>query len=713
MRKSAGRSLLPVLLLLFCGCLLVTGLTGCGGSGGGNQPEPRVLTDVTVAPSSVSLNRGQALQVTVVALDQEDAVILADFTFTTANNTVFTIANNGLICAGTWDSLTSPVVCTPSTADCSTPANCTANLTVTATAGGVTVTADPVPVFVHDTVTSVQVSTTGVGCLSQDNDTEPDFTRQFTARAFSGGVDITATVGPFTWASAQPSVASISTSGLATGELPGVANITATVGSVVSPAVPLTICPPAVISLHLNDAAGPTCPPSPAPTSFSVAVNGTQTLDVDICDTLGEPLEGVPVTFQVVNPNIASITASTRVVTGSAVGTTGIIAHCTPPSCNQGSTIPTYSNVVMATVTGTAGAGRVYATCTSTSAPCTTAASGGGTQTPLVPIDTSNDTAGTALNLPQTPNSMVFTRDGATLFLGSANGMMIVDAVANTLSSTVANLPGRVLAVSPDGNRVVVSNIPAATVFLFERTTSNIEVLGISDATAAAFTPDGLKVFIVAANSLFVASQSFALQNIPLTAVANDVTVLPGGSFAYLAGGEASAISARATCDNTQVDSDTTTNAAIPPLIASLPDGSRVVAANSPNLDVVTLTPTFNGCPPDPVGVLTSVDFGVAFTPQQIIVLPDAARVYVTSNLNRLLVADAPFTAPAAPIFLTDGAQPTTGGATVNANATLNTGSVYVGGSNNAVHRIDVGTATDAASILLTFTPDLVAVRPR
>ncbi|MGH8459208.1 MAG: hypothetical protein ACRESV_07650 [Nevskiales bacterium] len=38
---------------------------------------------------------------------------------------------------------------------------------------------------------------------------------------------------------------------------------------------------------------------------------------------------------------------------------------------------------------------------------------------------------------------------------------------------------------------------------------------------------------------------------------------------------------------------------------------------------------------------------------------------------------------------------------------------VYVGGSNNAVHRIDVGTATDAASIGLGFTPDLVAVRPR
>lgn len=693
MRKSAGSALIPSLLL---SSLLVTGLAGCGG-GSSSTVAPRVLTSVTVVPTNVSLNRGQTLQVVVRALDQDEAAMLADFTFATSSSTVFTVSNNGLICAGTWDSLTTPVVCTPSTAVCTPASNCTANLTVTAMAGGVSVMSVPVPVFVHDVVDNIVVTPAAFNCLSQANDTAP-ITLPFSAQAFSGGNDITATVGPFTWASAQTNIATITSAGLATGELPGVANITATVGSaagVVSPVAPLTICPPASISLHVNA----------SDTTFSVAVNGTQTLALDVVDTKGEPLENVPVTYQVVNPNVASINTSTRVVTGSAVGTTGIIVHCTPQSCNQGSTIPTYSNVVMATVTGTAGAGRVYATCSSTAAPCTTAASGGGTQTPLIPIDTSTNTAGTALNLPQTPNSMLFTRDGATLFLGSANGMMIVDAVANTLSVTVNNLPGRVLAVSPDGNRIVVSNIPGATVFIFDRTANSIQLLGISDASAAAFTPDGLKVFIVAANSLFVASTQFALQNIALTAVANDVTVLPGGSFVYLAGGEASSITARATCDNSPVESYATS--AIPPLIASLPDGSRVVAANSPNLDVVTVTPAFTGCPPSPGGVLTSANFGQgAFIPRQIIVLPDASRAYVTSNLTSLLAYDvAGGTTSAIP--LTGGAQPTTGG------ATLNGASVYVGGSDNAVHRIDVLTATDATSIGLTFTPDLVAVRPR
>jgi hypothetical protein len=552
-------------------------------------------------------------------------------------------------------------------------------------------------------VDSIQVTPSNVdlaNCLSQDNDTGPDINLQFSAQAFdSQGNDITPSVGPFTWTSSFANVATISSTGLATGELPGVTTITASVGStsaVISPGAPLTICPPASLDLHVNNSTA---------TSFSVAVNGTQTLAIDIIDTKGEPLESVPVTYQVANPNVAAIASSTRVVTGSAVGATGIFAHCTPPSCNTGSTIPIYSNVVMATVTGTAAAGRVYVTCTSTAAPCTTAGTSGGTQTPLVPIDTSTDTAGTTLNLPQTPNSMMFSRDGTTLFLGSANGMMIVDALGTIFTTTVSNMPGRVLAVSPDANRVVVSNVATATVFVLDRTANSLLLLGISDATAAAFSPDGLKLFIVAANTLFVQSPQFALQTIPLNAVANDVTVLPGGSFAFLAGGEASSIASRAVCDNSALASVGTTGT--PALIASLPDGSGVVAANSPGLDVVTVNPTFTGCPSTHGGVLSSVDFGQGgFTPRQIIVLPDASRVYVISDLASVLAYDVAGGTPST-IALSGGATPTTGGATVNASR------VYVGGSNNAVHRIDVATGTDANSINLTFTPDLVGVRPR
>jgi len=183
--------------------------------------------------------------------------------------------------------------------------------------------------------------------------------------------------------------------------------------------------------------------------------------------------------------------------------------------------------------------------------------------------------------------------------------------------------------------------------------------------------------------------------------------VLPGGSFAYLAGGGVGpTITARATCNNAERDSDATT-ATSPSLIAALPDGSRVLGVNSPGLEVVTVNPAFTGCPPDPAGALTSVDFGQGpFTARQIFVLPDATRAYVTSDLTSLLAYDVAGGTPST--ISIGGASPTTGGATVNGAR------VYVGGSDNAVHRIDVATATEVLpSISLSFTPDLVAVRPR
>jgi hypothetical protein len=44
---------------------------------------------------------------------------------------------------------------------------------------------------------------------------------------------------------------------------------------------------------------------------------------------------------------------------------------------------------------------------------------------------------------------------------------------------------------------------------------------------------------------------------------------------------------------------------------------------------------------------------------------------------------------------------------------TLDSTKLYVGGSDNAVHRIDVASGTDAQQITVSFTPDLVAVRPK
>jgi hypothetical protein len=49
---------------------------------------------------------------------------------------------------------------------------------------------------------------------------------------------------------------------------------------------------------------------------------------------------------------------------------------------------------------------------------------------------------------------------------------------------------------------------------------------------------------------------------------------------------------------------------------------------------------------------------------------------------------------------------------TTTGGAMLDSSTVYVGGSDSNVHRIDVATGTDAQQIPVGFVPDLVAVRP-
>ena len=143
-------------------------------------------------------------------------------------------------------------------------------------------------------------------------------------------------------------------------------------------------------------------------------------------------------------------------------------------------------------------------------------------------------------------------------------------------------------------------------------------------------------------------------------------------------------------------------------LLASLPNGKATLAVDSPGIDVITPNTDLAGCPPALSDTVVSNDFLQGpFTARQLIVLPDSSKAYVTSDLGMLLVYDVTNGKVLPPIPLAGGASAFTGG------ATLDSKSVYVGGSDNAVHRIDVASGTDAQQIPLSFKPDLVAVRPK
>src|SRR5208337_616132 len=168
------------------------------------------------------------------------------------------------------------------------------------------------------------------------------------------------------------------------------------------------------------------------------------------------------------------------------------------------------------------------------------------------------------LTLPRTPNSMMFNHVSSRLYIGSDQGLMYVDAGGGNLtlsevsgSSNPCNvsLCGKVLTISNDGKLAVVSDTVStpSQVYIYNGgNTSSAPVDLIipgETATAAAFSPDQLKLFILTnAGNMYVYSTVDALASVQLAASATDVSFSADGSFAYVAGTPAGSVSAYSTC---------------------------------------------------------------------------------------------------------------------------------------------------------------------
>jgi hypothetical protein len=696
MRRLAGVGLFLILLLGL-------GLSGCGGRGrssssGGVGPPANVV----LIPSSLSLEVGAVTQVVVNATDSAGhPVFTFTPTFNSSNAAVVTVSHNGLVCAGTWDSLTTPVVCTPAVAAG------TSNLT--ATVGGIT--SNIVVASVHLHVDSITLSPASVDCKSQNA------TQIFTATAFHGGADITSTVGTFSWISSDTSVATIDVAGPATTPVltafqasvkaknPGLANISASISGTNSVAAPFITCSPATISIHVQNLPD---------TSFSMATAATKQLAADVVDTTGATITGLTLTWTSSQPAIASVSTS-GLVTGVAPGSSVITASCTPSSCNPGVNQAVYSNPVTATITGTSSTTTAYAT--------TTAAPASGGHSDLVPISTSTNTAGTAIALPTDAaiNSLLMNPAGTRAFLGSSKGLVVVDVTANTVLATVSNALGTALAVSPSGQFIVSSDIGASKVYVYDSVNNVVTTMNIAGATRAAFTTDSFKAYIVAGSTLYQYSPSLTLRTIPMTAAANDVAVNSSGQFAYTAGGEAASVAARSTCrnDSTWAPEDSVATGATADLIASVATG-ELLEVEGGTSQIGKVAPTISApaggtsCPPGVSDSLTTSDWtglGIAsFAARQIIVTSDGSKAFVTSDQASILVFNVAGATTNVIPLAGGGTQSFTGGVTLDGK------NLYVGvGGVNAVHRIDTTAASataDVQQISVSFVPDLVAVRP-
>jgi len=710
MRRSVFWQFTVVLFIIF----LIGGFVGCSSSSPIHTVNYPVPASITISPAPyLSLEIGTYQSFSPSVLSATKASITEPVNYQSSNTAVLTVANNGLACAGSWDSLTSPTICTPGPIGVAQ---------VTANAQGVSSPATTV--YVHQHIDKVVVSILPIP--NQPPPTNPCYsvgqTADYQAQAFSNGVDITSTVGVFGWQTSVTNVAAINTSNPAllpgqvevTAKVPGLTPLFATIGNVNSLPIYFTTCPVQAITLAVTG-----------------ATSTSRTIVPTVFDTLGNQIAGAPLTWSSSNPGSVSVSVDGGASASSTGGGATIIASCTPPTCNSGilPSVPIYpENVVTLFVPHTGGTTQSAAVSVYVSSDsCGTIDNCFST---VVPISAPANTLGNFITLPATPNSLFFNGQGSTAYIGTDSGrfgtvgLALVDTSSNTVSQLVS-VPGKVLAISPDGSKLIISDTSPVDgpnqVFVLDTATNTSPTFQITGATAAAFSPDSLKAYIVAGTNLHLYSKVDGLRTISLSAPANDVAFLSEGAFAYVAGGAPSAMSVWRTCDGGSAD--TIAVPVVPTFIQTLPGATfHMLAVAPPDIDIVGVNTTPSGCTPPVSDSVSSFNLGQGnFVATQLIISQDGSTAYViASNISSVLVFNIGGQTPSA-IPLSGNAMP------LNAALTPDGTLLYVGANDGTVHVVSTLAGGDIQQISfpqglcknsaglpfdIPCNPDLIAVKP-
>ena len=429
----------PVSVASFCSFVLIIAMSACGGSNSSNTTAAKSLT---ITPSVISMNRGDVFQTTTQAFQSDGTTgVVADFTFASSNSNIASVSTAGNLCAGKWDA--NFVVCTPATT--------TGSATITATLTKLPSATSTTTVYVHEKVDRVTLNTVSGSCISSGQ------TQVLTAVAQSTNPTVCtslgasapctippATLGQFTFSASDPEVVKIDNTtapGTVTAASPGLTNVFASVSNVNSSAQPFLVCPVTQLTYKngdTNDTA-----------AFTLAKAATKNMTVTAIDSAGVTLTAPPVNYVSGNTYAitaaASSTASTGVLTAVNSGSSSLtFAECAPPTCNK-NLQPVYSAPIQGTVSGTYNAPTLYAASTKS--------------LNLIPIDSSNNTAGTTIALPFLPNSFLINHQGTKGLLGSdANPLMILDTGTGQVLNFTGITGAKVLSMSPDGTFAMVSN---------------------------------------------------------------------------------------------------------------------------------------------------------------------------------------------------------------------------------------------------------------
>ena len=389
---------------------------------------------------------------------------------------------------------------------------------------------------------------------------------------------------------------------------------------------------------------------------------------------------------------------------------------CAPPTCGIGINTPIYSNLFGIFVAGTSpNTTTVYAT--------STFPTPAGAGIPMIPIDTSKTppVAGTTILLPGFPNSMLFDRAGTTGFIGTSNGLASLNTATNAVQFISPVPMGKVLAVSADGNQVIVSNAAIDTstgnpidplpseqrVWLFNKANSTITTFILTGAVAANFDDDGFRAYVAASNgNVYVISSILSPQTLAIGGASTDVTQLPSGPFVYVA--NSAGLQAIATCNNVIQSTTPPTNSSNIQFVQSVRDTNMFIAVDSPGLDVeganaANLTPPTTITPANCPGIINYsnnfIDFGVgAFTAHQLLVGSAGTHIAVLpAGINKVLTLLNANSVGA--VTLPAGATEALSGGMTPDGATLWVG---VAGT-NTVDRINLNSNVDEVQIPMTF----------
>ncbi|MGA2437015.1 MAG: hypothetical protein ABSF57_00710 [Acidobacteriaceae bacterium] len=559
----------------------------------------------------ISLNYGEIGQLQgPTTTDCKGAnVSVGAYTYGTTDMTIADVQpTSGKLCAGTWNRNSGGGI--PDYTYCITT-NKSGIAYVTASADSVT--SNPLPIFVHPVVSSIVLGGPSSNCTTDPTTaccplatsgavTAPPYlanscvsqgsTAQLVARVYAGSganqTNISCLAGHLqlsaqgeTSTTAISPVVSIDQNGVATANQPGSVLISANVADAASTAGIFSTCPPASITLS---AAGSSSNP------VVVNQNNPQSLVATALDINGVPLTGLSLQYVSTAPTTIPAGAT---VTPPFAGAASISAICQPPSCNSasynqigifGNGKPVTSNSVNITAPGTNSTVLYMASTLSQD---------------VVQIDFTTSVVGGPFLLPFVPNSMVISNDGTSIYLGSSTGLMVLNAL-NTLNLTRTDVtsPGSVLALSPNGSILVISD-PVHQVISLQNSAGGVISTFGGIATHAEFSPDSQTVYISAGDQLLVYSTYTGWTSItPATSAGTpvtDVAITVPSVGAYFAG---PATTARSYCSvSTPTTPANETNVFYPPAdsspaitdrLAATSDGMHVIGAT------VTPVPTLN-----------------------------------------------------------------------------------------------------------------------